>query len=225
MPTWLFLILAAVAVAGAAVVVLHRNPVKSALSLIVVMFTLAVLYLGLSASFLAIIQIMVYAGAVMVLFLFVLFLLNVGVESPFSTRLSRRLTAGLVGILMGLTLAGAVLVRGTTAASGRAPAVAEDFGSIEATGELLFTRYLLPFELLGVLLLVAIVGAVIAARPRWPVPRVPEELWPEGLRPGGILYGRDGEVRQPRRPRRTPHPDGARGPDTAADEGPEEGGS
>ncbi|MFO7767745.1 MAG: NADH-quinone oxidoreductase subunit J [bacterium] len=198
MPTWLFLILAAVAVAGAGVVVLHRNPVKSALSLVVVLFTLAVLYLGLSASFLAVIQVLVYAGAVMVLFLFVLFLLNVGVESPFSTRLNRRLTAGLVGILMGLTLAGAFLVRGSVdpAAAG-GPPVSEEFGTIEAVGELLFTRYILPFELLSVLLLVAIVGAVIAARPRWPVPKVPDELWPEGLRPGGATYTSGGEVQGP----------------------------
>jgi len=196
MPTWLFLILAAVAVVGAGVVVLHRNPVKSALALVMVMFTLAVLYLGLSASFLAVIQVMVYAGAVMVLFLFVLFLLNVGVESPFSTRIARRLSAGLVGMLMGLTLAGALLVRGPAAAAASAPPVAQDFGTIEAVGRLLFTRYLLPFELLSVLLLVAIVGAVFASRPRWPVPEVPEELWPEGTRPGGTTYTPEGEPRE-----------------------------
>jgi NADH-quinone oxidoreductase subunit J len=177
--------MAALAVTAAGFVVLHRNPVKSALALIVVMLALAVLYLALSAPFLAVIQVMVYAGAVMVLFLFVLFLLNVGVEGPFATRGVRRLAAGMVGVLMGMVLAGALLVRGGDALPRSGPEVADTFGSIEATGELLFTRYLLPFELLSVLLLAAIVGAVVAARPRWPVPRVPAELWPGESRPGG----------------------------------------
>lgn len=178
MPTWLFLLLAVIAVGGSLLVVLHRNPVKSALALILVMFTLGILYLGLSASFLAVIQIMVYAGAVMVLFLFVLFLLNIGVESPFALRRVRRVAAGLVGLLTGLILAGIFLVRSIPAGVAGAPELEASFGSIEITGRLLFTEFILPFELLSVLLLVAIIGAVIATRPRWPVGKLSEELWP-----------------------------------------------
>jgi NADH-quinone oxidoreductase subunit J len=178
METLLFVVLAGLTIVSAGFVVLHRNPVKSALALIVVMLSLGLLYLSLSASFLAVIQIMVYAGAVMVLFLFVLYLLNVGVESPFSSRLHRRIVAGLVGALMGITLAGLLIVRSQGFTARSAPPLSGDFGSIESAGELLFTRYLLPFELLSVVLLVAIIGAVLATRPRWPAAKLPPELWP-----------------------------------------------
>ena len=180
METVLFVILAAVVLAAGGVVILHRNPIKSALALIVVMLALAVLYMQLSASFLAIIQILVYAGAVMVLFLFVLLLLNVGVESPFSRQRTRRAIAGLVGAVMGLTLTGIVLLSASGPLRHAAPLVEKGFGSIEAVGELLLTRYLLPFELVSVLLLVALIGAVLTTRPRWPVPKLPPELWPAG---------------------------------------------
>jgi NADH-quinone oxidoreductase subunit J len=179
----LFYAMAIIAVAAAGVVILHRNPVKSALGLIVVMLALAILFLQLTASFLAIIQIMVYAGAVMVLFLFILFLLNVGVEGPFAAKRFRRTIAVLIGTLMGLTLAGAMLIRSPDGLRSMGPPVPGDFGNIETAGELLFTRYLLPFELLSVLLLVAIIGAILATRPKWPVPKLPPELWPAGSDP------------------------------------------
>jgi NADH-quinone oxidoreductase subunit J len=177
MPAPLFYLLAALALLGAGFVVLHPNPVKSALALILVMFVLALIYLGLSASFLAVIQVMVYAGAVMVLFLFVLFLLNVGVESPFAVRPLRRWIAALVGTLVGLLLASLVLVRFVGPGAGPG-APGGGFGGIESTGRVLLTRYLLPFELLSVLLLAAIVGAMLATRPRWPTLKMPPELRP-----------------------------------------------
>jgi len=178
-PAPLFYLLAVLALTGAAFVVLHRNPVKSALALILVMFVLALLYLGLSASFLALIQVMVYAGAVMVLFLFVLFLLNVGVESPFSLRPLRRWIAALTGTLMGLLLAALAVVH-LLPAGGPAGGLPADFGTVEGSGRVLLTRYLIPFELLSVLLLAAIVGALVATRPRWPVLRPPPGLELEG---------------------------------------------
>jgi NADH-quinone oxidoreductase subunit J len=171
MPAPLFYLLAAIALTGAAVVVFHRNPVKSALALILVMVVLALLYLGLSASFLGLIQVMVYAGAVMVLFLFVLFLLNVGVESPFAVRPLRRWIAGLTGALMGFVLAAVVLLH-LLPSGGKQSGLPPGFGGVEASGRVLLTRYLIPFELLSVLLLAAIVGALVAARPRWPDFRV-----------------------------------------------------
>jgi len=191
MDSILFYILATVAVVAAGAVVLHRNPVKSAFALIVVMLALGIIYLQLSAGFLAIIQIMVYAGAVMVLFLFVLFLLNVGVESPFSQRWYRRAVAGVSGLLMGVILAGIFFSRGLSAAHESAPALASDFGNIEPVGELLFTRYLLPFELLSVLLLAAIIGAVLVTRPIWPASKFPKELWPAAEGAAAILSDGD----------------------------------
>ncbi len=170
--------MAAVAIAAGGMVILNRNPVKSAFSLIVVMLALAILYMQLSATFLAIIQIMVYAGAVMVLFLFVLFILNVGVEGAFSPRIFRRVIAGLTGAIMGITLIAAIIFRGSRLQQVSGGEIPADFGHVETVGELLFTKYLLPFELLSVLLLVAIIGAILATRPKWPMLKLPPELWP-----------------------------------------------
>ena len=178
MESILFYIMAAIILVAGVTVILHRNPVKSALALIVVMLSLAILYLQLSASLLAMVQIMVYVGAIMVLFLFVIMILNVGVEAPFPGRFSRRAIAGLTGSLIGITLTGIVLLGTSGSNSIASPTVDSDFGSIERTGELLLTRYLLPFELISVLLLVAIIGAVLIIRPRWPVTNLPTELWP-----------------------------------------------
>lgn len=178
METALFFIMAAVAITAGGMVILNKNPVKSAFSLIVVMLALAILYMQLSATFLSMIQIMVYAGAVMVLFLFVLFILNVGVEGAFSSRMYKRAVAGLVGSLMGVVLIAAVLMNGSRMQQLPGRDVAGDFGHIEPIGELLFTKYLLPFELLSILLLVAIIGAVLTTRPKWPKLKLPPELWP-----------------------------------------------
>jgi NADH-quinone oxidoreductase subunit J len=179
METALFFIMAAVAIAAGGMVILNRNPVKSAFSLIVVMLALAILYMQLSATFLAIIQIMVYAGAVMVLFLFVLFILNVGVEGAFSPLIFRRIIAGLTGAIMGITLIAAILFRGSRLQQVSGGEIPVDFGHVEPVGELLFTKYLLPFELLSILLLVAIIGAILATRPKWPMLKLPPELWPD----------------------------------------------
>ncbi len=178
METALFFIMAAIAITAGGMVILNKNPVKSAFSLIVVMLALAILYMQLSATFLSMIQIMVYAGAVMVLFLFVLFILNVGVEGAFSSRVFKRAVAGLVGALMGIVLIAAVLMNGSRMQQLPGRDVASDFGHIEPIGELLFTKYLLPFELLSILLLVAIIGAVLTTRPKWPKLKLPPELWP-----------------------------------------------
>ena len=114
----------------------------------------------------------------MVLFLFVLFILNVGVEGAFSPRLFRRIIAGLTGAIMGITLVAAIIFKGGGLQQVPGREVAGDFGHVEPVGELLFTKYLLPFELLGILLLVAIIGAVLATRPKWPALKLPPELWP-----------------------------------------------
>ena len=158
----LFLIFAVVAVAGAISVVTQRHPIASAVSLIAVMGSLAVLYLLLGAEFIAAAQVIVYAGAIMVLFVFVIMLLNAGTES----REGRSLTAQLLGIpmLVALLVIVAYFVQrmfphGTTAHFGGFRG-----GGPKEIGMALFTTYLLPFEATSVLILIAIIGAIVLAR-------------------------------------------------------------
>ncbi len=156
---------AAVALLFAAVMVLHRHPVKSVLALVVSFFGLAVCYVLLSAPFIAAIQIIVYAGAILVLFLFVLMLLNVPQEEH--TRDSRpiqRFLAGVSLLLFAAILLALLRDAGTPeglAASGADRAAAAE---IVPLARLLFSEYLLPFEALSVLLLAALVGAFVLAR-------------------------------------------------------------
>jgi NADH-quinone oxidoreductase subunit J len=159
----LFTVAALGAALSALMVVWHRNAVLSALFLVLNLGCVAVLFLLLGGEFLAAVQVIVYAGAIMVLFLFVIMLLNP--DTP-----QRRFASGPV--LTGLTFALAVLfvaalVRGVLALPGATaplPAVVEGFGSARSVGGLLFTSYLYPFELTAVLLLVAMVGAVVLAK-------------------------------------------------------------
>ena len=158
----LFSIFALICVAGAVNLLVQRHPINSALSLVVVMASLAVEYLLLGAEFVAAIQVIVYAGAIMVLFVFVIMLLNAGEEEL--TQGSR--VAWLVGIpgVLGLTLilCWSLLTRSSTgsASIGALP------GSPAAIAQLLFHDFLLPFEVTSILVLIAIMGAVVlAARP------------------------------------------------------------
>jgi NADH-quinone oxidoreductase subunit J len=158
----LFLVLAMLAVASALTVVLHPNPVKCALALIVTLFVLAVIFVLLEAHMIAALQIIVYAGAIMVLFLFVIMLLNLQNEDPDRGR-RRLVLRGLAwagGLVLAIELA--LLVRGAPVGTpGAAPA---GYGGAEAVAKSLFTDFLLPFELTSILLLVAVVGAVVLAQ-------------------------------------------------------------
>jgi NADH-quinone oxidoreductase subunit J len=158
----LFLIFGAVCIAGAINLLVQRHPINSALSLVVVMGSLAVEYLLLGAEFVAAVQVIVYAGAVMVLFVFVIMLLNAGEEEQ--TRGSR--VAILVGI-PGLTIGSVLLAWVLVARSGTdAVALGALPGSPRNIALLLFHDFLLPFEVTSVLVLIAIMGAVVlAARP------------------------------------------------------------
>jgi len=157
----LFLIFALVCVAGAVNLLAQRHPIDSALSLVVVMGSLAVEYLLLGAEFVAAVQVIVYAGAIMVLFVFVIMLLNAGEEER--TQGSRvALLIGVPGMLLGsILIAWVVLNSGTGAVPvGALP------GPPKALGWLLFHDFLLPFEVTSILVLIAIMGAVVlAARP------------------------------------------------------------
>src|SRR3981081_4534564 len=141
----LFIIFGALAVAGALNFLLQRHPINSALSLVVVMMSLAVLYWSLGAEFLAAAQVIVYSGAIMVFFVFVIMLLKAGEEE----RTTGRRAAHIVGF-PGATACGASLNHVTS--------------NISEVSSLLFTKLLLPFEVTSVLILVAILGAVVLAR-------------------------------------------------------------
>ena len=156
----LFYFFAGLAVAGALNLIFQRHPIHSALSLILVMGSLAVLYLLLGAEFIAAIQIIVYAGAIMVLFVFVIMLLNAGAEEK--TNLSR------MARVVGLPVAALLLVEMTYFLYLWSPqmGVQSDrfVGRTRPVAELLFKNFLLPFELTSVLILIATLGAIVLAK-------------------------------------------------------------
>lgn len=160
----LFTIIGAIAVVAALGMLLSQNAVHAALFLIINFLCVAFFYLMLNAPFLAMVQITVYAGAIMVLFLFVIMLLG-GERVPLSSQLRWQTPLGvlLVLALMG-TAAFAVVSGEVVAVPELADDVAQNFGSPMNVGEVLFSRYLFPFELTSVLLLVAMIGAVVLAR-------------------------------------------------------------
>lgn len=162
MDTILFIIFAVIAIVCGLSLVLQKHPISSALSLIGVMGSLAVLYWLLGAEFLAAAQLIVYAGAVMVLFVFVIMLLNAGSEKP-SRKSWFAQIAGLPLLLAFITVMAFLITVYLP------PTRVVQFGNfVEGTaqhiGRALFTEYLLPFELTSVLILIAIVGAVVLAR-------------------------------------------------------------
>jgi NADH-quinone oxidoreductase subunit J len=158
-----FFVFSAIAVICAVNVVLQRHPIASALSLVGVMGSLAVLYLQLGGEFIAMAQIIVYAGAVMVLFIFVIMLLNAGAESRSGKASWTAPLLGIPALLAFLAFAVYFLLRGFSHAG---QVKFGDFtgGSAKEIGTALFTTYLLPFEVTSVLILIAIVGAVVLAR-------------------------------------------------------------
>jgi len=158
MHTVLFIIFAAVCIAAAINLVAQRHPINSALSLIVVMGSLALLYLLLGAEFVAAVQIIIYAGAIMVLFVFTIMLLNAGEEDL--THGSRvALLFGVPAVAIIVSVLAFALSRGTGVA-----ALGDFVGGPKEIGRLLFRDFLLPFEVTSVLILIAIMGAVVLAR-------------------------------------------------------------
>jgi NADH-quinone oxidoreductase subunit J len=160
----IFIIFAALALAGALNLLLQRHPINSALSLVVVMMSLAVLYWSLGAEFLAAAQVIVYSGAIMVLFVFVIMLLNAGEEERTSGSRAAYF-AGIPGATAVFCLLSFVFLKESKTignvhlSTATTPAV-----NIVEISKLLFTKLLLPFEVTSVLILVAILGAVVLAR-------------------------------------------------------------
>lgn len=178
-----FLLAGAICLAGAAGVVLSRNPVHSALSLVATLFGVAVLFIAQGAYFLAAIQVIVYAGAIVILFLFVIMLLGVdraSDEGPDPVP-GQRVAAVVTGVaVLGLSLVALLSAgqRATGARSDLAP-VRPGVPDVNQLGEVLFTRYVYAFEITAVLLTVAVVGAVVMSR-RTNEPLVDLEEFPEG---------------------------------------------
>jgi NADH-quinone oxidoreductase subunit J len=161
----LFIIFGSLAVAGSLNLLFQRHPINSALSLVVVMMSLAVLYWSLGAEFLAAAQVIVYSGAIMVLFIFVIMLLNAGVEQH--THGSRAAyIVGIPGAAAIFCLLSFVFLSERTAL-GSAPVggdLARGADNISEISAMLFTKQLLPFEVTSILILIAILGAVVLAR-------------------------------------------------------------
>ena len=160
----IFFILAALSVLGAVNLIFQKHPIHSALSLIVVMVSLAGLYLLLGAEFVAAVQIIVYGGAIMVLFVFVIMLLNAGAEEH--TNVSK--IAGIAGIPLTVALAG--FIAAAIARSNESVLTAAQNGAMASTkatkaiSNLLFKEFVYPFELTSFLILVAILGAIVLAQ-------------------------------------------------------------
>lgn len=157
-----FLILAAVSVASALGLLFSRSAVYAALFLVLNFLTIAVFYLMLNAPFLALAQITVYAGAIMVLFLFVIMLLGTKkLRQSQQLAWQRPLALSLAVVLL---VEIGILVFGQAGLDGVIREIGPDFGSPEAVGEVLFNQYLLPFEITSVLLLVGMIGAIVLTK-------------------------------------------------------------
>jgi NADH-quinone oxidoreductase subunit J len=155
-----FYVLAAASMAAALGVVLAPNPVHSALSLVVTLFFIAIGYVALQAHLVAALQIIVYTGAVMVLFLFVIMLLNLQADPKEAPHWVQKIGTGALAA----ALAAVVAWTAVRAAGDTGVALAADFGTTKALARVLFRDYAVAFELTSVLLLVAVVGAVVLAK-------------------------------------------------------------
>jgi NADH-quinone oxidoreductase subunit J len=158
----LFLLFALIAVASAVSLVVQTHPIASALSLIGVMLSLAVLYLLLGAEFLATAQVIVYAGAIMVLFVFVIMLLNAGAEQ----RSGKSKMVKFFGIPLFVMFIGVLsyIIQGMLPKTVGVTFGSFTGGAAREVGQMLFTQYLLPFEVTSILILIAIIGAIVLAR-------------------------------------------------------------
>ena len=164
----LFWVFAGIALVSAALCISRRSPLASALWLVVTLFALSAVYVALDAQFIGILQVLVYAGAIMVLFLFVIMLLNLGRGGPSDLK-------GPAGLAIAALLGGALFVQ-LRALPGAGPpalirlpegtmaALQEQQGMVQTVARPLFSDYLIPFEITSILLLAAVVGAVVLAK-------------------------------------------------------------
>ena len=161
MVTVLFYILAGAAIACAISCVYHRNPLYSAVSLIGVFICLACIYLTLAAPFIAVTQVLVYAGAIMVLVIFVIMLLNMEDDRPTTNLAYLYGVGGGLGVLL---IAQALFIFYVVNQAGQESVESTTAGTSSSIGRAMYTEYLLPVEIVGILLLMGIVGAMIMSR-------------------------------------------------------------
>jgi len=155
---YLFFILSFMALYGALMVLISKKPIHSVLYLTMTFFTLAGHYILLNAQFLAVVHVIVYSGAIMVLFLFTVMLLNLNIEGQFSKTALWRITAAVAGGLLFITFIGSLKSFALT--SPIDPHLTQ-IGLVKNLGKVLFSQYLLPFEFSSLLFLAAMVGAVM----------------------------------------------------------------
>jgi NADH-quinone oxidoreductase subunit J len=163
MEIYAFVLLAVLAIASALGMVLSKNTVNSALLLVLNLLSIAGVYLLLQAQFLAFIQILVYAGAIMVLFLFVIMLLNLDDEESFFDKIRVKY---IVAFLLGVVVLGQILYS-LGGVADFLPEISEEMafaGTVEALGDVLYTDYLFAFEMTAILLTAAVVGALMIAQ-------------------------------------------------------------
>ncbi|MES1187076.1 MAG: NADH-quinone oxidoreductase subunit J [Myxococcales bacterium] len=188
-----FAVCSIAALVGALCTALAKNPIRGAMGLLLTIVGIAGLFLKLNAQFLAAIQLIVYAGAVVVLFVFVIMLLgpdagaNKGDREP-SGKLARLLAGGLMAIISAVTLG---LVLSSADKPQRFGYVTAQHGSVEAVGQQLFTKAVVPFELATALLIVAVVGAIAVARSRHQVRKEKQSPSPTRRFFHGPLHARD----------------------------------
>lgn len=163
MEIYAFVLLSVIAIASALGMILSKNTVNSALLLVLNLITISGIYLLLQAQFIALIQILVYAGAIMVLFLFVIMLLNLQDEESFFDRLRVKY---IVAFLLGVVIFGQILYS-IGGAADLLPQISDQMifaGTVEALGEVLYTDFLFVFEMTAILLTAAVVGAIMIAQ-------------------------------------------------------------
>lgn len=160
---FIFSVLAVLAIASAVFVITNKNPIASAIGLVFHFFMLAGLYLTLQAQFIAVLQILIYAGAIMVLVVFVIMLLNVGIEEKLHEKINLNkviaivlsiIFVGQIGLFIVLNQSDKSIISNNSS----------NLGTVENLGKELYTNYLIPFIIIGILLTVAIIGAVILAK-------------------------------------------------------------
>ena len=156
-------VLGGLTVGSALMVVLSHHPIRSVLYLVVTFFMITANYVLMNAQFIAIVNIIVYAGAIMVLFLFVLMLLNLSKENEPRSSLFMKFAAVVAGGIL-VTVLVAALGEAAAAAPGVDVATSGEQGLVENLGQLLFTKYVLPFEISSILFIAAMVGAVLLAK-------------------------------------------------------------
>lgn len=163
----LFIILGIVAVGTGIAVITARNPIHAVLYLVINFFTLAMFYLVLSAQFIAFLQVLVYAGAIMVLFLFVMMLLNLtgAIENMRDKLPNQKWVAAAAAVVLLIEFA-TIATAGNPLCRTPISPLPADFGTSRPVAELLYSGYVLPFEVTSVLLLIAMIGSIVIARRR-----------------------------------------------------------